>query len=170
MPGANPEHSLIFRSLFGHPLALRTRAMGREPDNKPKIETTAVPPQPAMGRGGDGAVRVLANGALVAGEPPAMGSATAETGALVVRSEEIEERAPDDLDTRLDRLPMRLDGMVKVHSFRVQDLLSMEKGTIVETVHEHTQDVPVLCGGALLAWAEFEVLDMRLAVRLTRLA
>jgi len=72
-------------------------------------------------------------------------------------------------DTRLDRLPMQVDILLKVHSFRVQDLLSMEKGTVVETVHEHTQDVPVRCGGALLVWSEFEVLDQTLAVRITRL-
>lgn len=65
---------------------------------------------------------------------------------------------------------MQLDVMVKIHSFRVQDLLSLEKGTVVETVHEHTQDVPVRCGGAPLVWAEFEVLDQQLAVRITRLA
>jgi flagellar motor switch protein FliN/FliY len=40
---------------------------------------------------------------------------------------------------------------------------------VVETVHEHTQDVPVRCGGALLMWSEFEVLDQTLAVRITRL-
>jgi flagellar motor switch protein FliN/FliY len=64
---------------------------------------------------------------------------------------------------------MQVDILLKVHSFRVQDLLSMEKGTVVETVHEHTQDVPVRCGGALLMWSEFEVLDQTLAVRITRL-
>jgi flagellar motor switch protein FliN/FliY len=72
-------------------------------------------------------------------------------------------------DTRLDRLPMQVDVLMKVHSFRVQDLLSMQKGTVVETVHEHTQDVPVRCGGTLLMWSEFEVLDQTLAVRITRL-
>ena len=46
----------------------------------------------------------------------------------------------------------------------------MQKGTVVETVHEHTQDVPLCCAGALLLWSEFEVLDQRLAVRVTRLA
>lgn len=73
-------------------------------------------------------------------------------------------------DIRLDRLPMQLDVMVKVRSFRVEDLLALERGSIVETVHEHSQDVPVRCGGALLAWAEFEVLEQKLAVRMTRLA
>ncbi|MGA8529613.1 MAG: FliM/FliN family flagellar motor C-terminal domain-containing protein [Acidobacteriaceae bacterium] len=71
---------------------------------------------------------------------------------------------------RLDRIGMRLDVMVKVPSFCVRDLLALERGTVVETGHEHTQDVPVRCGGAPLAWAEFEVVNDVLAVRLTRLA
>ena len=73
-------------------------------------------------------------------------------------------------DTRLDRLAMQMNVMVKVPAFRVQDLLSLENGTVVETEHEHTQDVPLACGGALLMWGEFEVVDERLALRITRLA
>ncbi len=110
--------------------------------------------------------------AAVAGVAGVQGAAPSSvaggTSNLVVRA--VEEPFAEEFDTRLDRLPMRLDAMVKVHSFRVEDLLAMEAGTIVETVHEHTQDVPVRCGGALLVWAEFEVLDQRLAVRITRLA
>jgi flagellar motor switch/type III secretory pathway protein FliN len=135
--------------------------MPAEVDNKPKAGTAAAPAQPAAG-GGAGTSR-----APVAVQ--ALGTGSAEAGALAVLGDRIEEQPPEELDTRLDRLPMRLDAMVKVHSFRVQDLLSMEKGTIVETVHEHTQDIPVRSGGALLVWAEFEVLDQRLAVRITRL-
>ncbi|HEY1808297.1 MAG TPA: FliM/FliN family flagellar motor switch protein [Acidobacteriaceae bacterium] len=70
----------------------------------------------------------------------------------------------------LGRMGMRLDVMVKVPSFCVRDLLALERGTVVETEHDHTQDVPVESGEALLAWAEFEVVNERLAVRLTRLA
>jgi flagellar motor switch protein FliN len=90
----------------------------------------------------------------------------------LVRADGAEEPQPEEKggDGRLSRLPMQLDVMVKAHSFRVQDLLSLEKGTVVETVHEHTQDVPVRAGSAPLVWAEFEVLDQRLAVRITRLA
>jgi flagellar motor switch/type III secretory pathway protein FliN len=73
-------------------------------------------------------------------------------------------------DLRFDRMPMQLNVMVQVRSFRVQDLLALEKGTVVETIHEHTQDVPLECGGALLMWAEFELVGQRLAVRVTRLA
>jgi flagellar motor switch protein FliN/FliY len=73
-------------------------------------------------------------------------------------------------DERLGRMGMRLDVMVKVPSFCVRDLLALETGTVVETDHDHIQDVPVRSGGALLAWAEFEVVNESLAVRLTRLA
>ena len=84
-------------------------------------------------------------------------------------------RAPDGgaepaLDGRLSRLGMRLDVMVKVPSFCVRNLLALERGTVVETEHDHTQDVPVRSGGALLAWAEFEVVNDCLAVRITGLA
>ncbi|MGA8161748.1 MAG: FliM/FliN family flagellar motor C-terminal domain-containing protein [Acidobacteriaceae bacterium] len=73
-------------------------------------------------------------------------------------------------DEPLGHLEMQLDVMVKAPSFCVRDLLALETGTVVETDHDHTHDVPVWCGGALLAWAEFEVVNERLAVRLTRLA
>ena len=72
-------------------------------------------------------------------------------------------------DKRLGRLPMQLDVMLKVKTFRVEDLLAMEKGTVIETSHEHSQDVPVRSGGALLVWGEFEVIEQKLAVRITRL-
>jgi flagellar motor switch protein FliM len=89
---------------------------------------------------------------------------------LLTRGEGLEQTPTEpERDTRLDRLPMQLDVMVKVRSFRVQDILALEKGTVVETVHEHTQDVPLHCGGVLLMWAEFEMVGQNLAVRITRL-
>lgn len=93
----------------------------------------------------------------------------AET-ALLLRSEGTDDAIEAGRDTRLDRMPMQLDVMVKVRAFRVKDLLALAKGNVVETVHEHTQDVPVRCGGALLVWAEFEVVEPKLAVRIARLA
>jgi flagellar motor switch protein FliN len=90
---------------------------------------------------------------------------------LLTRSEGLEPaQAETEGDPRLDHLPMRLDVMVKVRAFRVQELLALEKGMVVESVQEHTKDVPVECGGALLMWAEFEMVGQKLAVRITRLA
>ena len=65
---------------------------------------------------------------------------------------------------------MELHVMVKVQRMRVEDLLALQRGTVLTTVHEHSQDVPVRCGGALLMWGEFEVVEQTLAVRVTRLA
>jgi flagellar motor switch/type III secretory pathway protein FliN len=150
--------------------------MAPEPDNKgraasPGGETNL---RAAAGAGATPAVYPNAPGAGPGGTPalPAAAPAGVGNAAALVRAEGVEEPPPEEPegDTRLGRLPMQLDVMVKVHSFRVQDLLSMEKGTVVETVHDHSQDVPVRCGGAPLVWAEFEVLDQQLAVRITRLA
>jgi len=69
----------------------------------------------------------------------------------------------------ISRLPMQLDVTIPVPSFRVQDLLALEKGAVVETAWQPGEDVPVWCGGSQLVWSEFEVIDQKLAVRVTRL-
>lgn len=66
-------------------------------------------------------------------------------------------------------LPMQLDVTVPIPLFRVQNLLALEKGAVLESDWSHTEDVPVWCGGTQLVWAEFEVVDQKLAVRVTRL-
>lgn len=107
-----------------------------------------------------------------AGEAGPAASGGSGTSAALVRSEG-EEEAPEEevpRDRRLDRLQMQLDVLVKVRAFRVQDLLALTKGSVLETVHLHTQDVPVSCAGALLVWGEFEVMEQKLGVRITRLA
>jgi len=66
-------------------------------------------------------------------------------------------------------LPMQLDVTIPISSFRVRDLLALDKGSILESQWSHTDDVPVWCGGSQLVWSEFEVIDDKLAVRVTRL-
>jgi len=121
-----------------------------------------------QGTGGPGAVPP---GVLMAGAGGAAAGGNGSGAALMV-AETSDEAAleGEDRHERLDRLAMQLDVMVRVQSMRVRDLLAMEKGTVVETIHEHSQDVPVRSGGALLVWAEFEVVEQKLAVRITRLA
>ena len=109
---------------------------------------------------------------------PSSDSSTTETALLVRRDvdgsaaeeQSAAEPAGETLDLRLEHLSMRLEVMVRVRSLRVGDLLALAQGTVLETVHEHSQDLPVRCGGALLMWAEFEVVEQKLAVRVTRLA
>lgn len=99
-------------------------------------------------------------------------AAPAGESALLLRGDAPDqpEADPAEHDTRLDRLPMQLNVLVPVRRFRVEDLLALEKGAVLETIHEHSQDVPVECGGTVLVWGEFEVAEQRLAVRITRLA
>jgi len=153
--------------------------MPPEPDNmgraaSPGGETGIRTATPAAGARATPAVYPNAPATGAGGTPalPAALPAVAGNASAVVRADGVEEPPPEEPegDPRLGRLPMQLDVMVRIHSFRVQDLLSLEKGTVVETEHEHSQDVPVRCGGAPLVWAEFEVLDQQLAVRITRLA
>jgi len=67
------------------------------------------------------------------------------------------------------RLPLQLDLLVPLPSFRVHNLLSLEKGQIIESAWSHTEDLPLWSGRVHLVWTEFEVVDQKLAVRVTRL-
>ena len=66
-------------------------------------------------------------------------------------------------------LPMQFDVTIPIPSFRVQDLLALEKDAVLERRWPHAEDVPVWCGGVQLVWTEFEVVGQKLAVRVTRL-
>jgi flagellar motor switch protein FliN/FliY len=69
-----------------------------------------------------------------------------------------------------ERLPVGLAVSVPVREFRVRHLLAMAPGELIETQWGHEEDVPLSSGDVQLAWTEFEVVDTRLAVRVTRLA
>jgi flagellar motor switch/type III secretory pathway protein FliN len=68
------------------------------------------------------------------------------------------------------RLPVELDVAVPVREFRVRNLLALEAGQIIETQWAQGTDMPLAAGDVQLAWSEFEVVDLQLAVRVTRLA
>jgi flagellar motor switch protein FliN/FliY len=51
----------------------------------------------------------------------------------------------------------------------VRDLLALKEGQVFESLSPATDDVPVRVGQAQLGWSEFEVLEQRMALRLTRL-
>ena len=73
-------------------------------------------------------------------------------------------------DGPMVRLPMELEVGVPLREFRVRHLLALEGGVVVESQWSHGDDVPISAGKVQLAWAEFEVMDLSLAVRVTRLA
>ena len=65
------------------------------------------------------------------------------------------------------RITMRAG--VPLNRFRVRDLLAMKEGQVFESLSPATDDVPVRVGHVQLGWSEFEVLDQKMALRLTRL-
>lgn len=108
-------------------------------------------------------------------ESPVVGSdageaGAAETGAaLVATTAEVESEEAVSPVSPGSLLPVELDVSVPVRQFRVRNLLALETGTVVESEWGHGSDVPLASGNVLLAWSEFEVVDSRLAVRVTRL-
>jgi flagellar motor switch/type III secretory pathway protein FliN len=72
----------------------------------------------------------------------------------------------DALDS-MPWLPCTLTLEVPVVHFTIADLLALKEGSIVETACHHTSDVPLRVNQLLIGWTEFEVVEDRLAVRIT---
>jgi flagellar motor switch/type III secretory pathway protein FliN len=90
--------------------------------------------------------------------------------ALVRFTEQPSSIASIAADGPLSRLPVELEVGVPLRDFRVRNLLCLDQGAVVESQWGHAEDVPIAAGKVQLAWAEFEVMDLGLAVRVTRLA
>ncbi len=102
---------------------------------------------------------------------PAGGVAQPSAGqALVPAPRPLEEEEPPVVSAAVARLPVELDVAVPVRQFRVRNLLALEPDQLIESQWSHGNDLPLAAGGVQLAWSEFEVVDTRLAVRVTRLA
>jgi flagellar motor switch/type III secretory pathway protein FliN len=69
----------------------------------------------------------------------------------------------------LAQLRVTVRAGVLLSRFRVRDLLAMKEGQVFESRSPATEDVPVRAGQVQLGWSEFEVLEQRMALRLTRL-
>ena len=67
-------------------------------------------------------------------------------------------------------LPVQLGVSIPVCEFRVRQLLALAPGQVIETRWSTGDDLPLAAGEVQLAWSEFEVVETRLAVRVTRLA
>jgi flagellar motor switch protein FliM len=70
----------------------------------------------------------------------------------------------------LSKLPVTVSAALSLSQFRVRDLLGLAEGQVFETAFPDTEDVPLKVGEVQLGWTEFEVLDQKIAVRLTRLS
>ena len=70
----------------------------------------------------------------------------------------------------LARVPLLLVVRVPVPRFTVRDLLALEAGQVLGTTWAPADDVPMCLRNVQVGWCEFEVVEAKLAVRLTRLA
>jgi len=68
------------------------------------------------------------------------------------------------------RIPIEIDVAIPIKGFKVASLLALSAGDVVESRWAEGEDMPLGARGAPLAWTEFEVIDEKLAVRITRLA
>ena len=70
----------------------------------------------------------------------------------------------------LSRLPVVLTARIPLTSFKVRNLLLLQRGQLIQSDWSTTEDIPVKIGRVQLAWSEFEVVEDSMAMRLTRLA
>lgn len=80
------------------------------------------------------------------------------------------ERSVTERWARVETLPCLLSIEISVPSFTVADLVHLARGRVIATRWTVGQDVPLRVNGELIAWSEFEVVQNRLAARLTELA
>jgi flagellar motor switch protein FliN/FliY len=66
-------------------------------------------------------------------------------------------------------LPCQLCVALEVPHFTVRDLLSLSVNSLVDTCRREGAHVPVLVNSIMVGWAEFDVIDGRLAVRMTEM-
>ena len=102
-----------------------------------------------------------------AASPP---SAEGGQQALVPAAQFTAEESEFNFSPAVSRLPVELDVAIPVREFRVRHLLALEPGWLVESQWSHGNDLPLAAGKVQLAWTEFEVVETRLAVRITRIA
>jgi len=94
-------------------------------------------------------------------------SATSRTSEPAPRTE---ESSKNDRLEMMPLLPLTLTLDIPVVRFTIHDLLSLKIGAIVETACRQTSDIPLRVNGILLGWTEFDVINDRLAVRITEQA
>lgn len=109
---------------------------------------------------------------IVDGQAQSADAAGASTGQALVPVPLLlgEEESDPGFGPLVARLPVELDVAVPVRGFRVRHLLALAPGELIASQWSHGIDLPLAAGAVRLAWSEFEVLDTKMAVRVTRLA
>ena len=101
--------------------------------------------------------------------PPLSAPGEGAQQALIPSPQPIDSGRASFANPQLMRLPVELEVAIPLRGFRVRNLLALDSGGLVESQWTHGDDVPLGAADVQLAWSEFEVVDTRMAVRLTRL-
>jgi len=123
------------------------------------LPTAALPL--TRGESGDGAGNGIK---LIAGAEGAQVTTSSDGPSLLMTGASLR------LPASCARMPVALAVAVPVREFRVRNLLAMAPGALIETQWGQGEDLPLSSSDVQLAWSEFEVVDTRLAVRVTRLS
>ena len=83
---------------------------------------------------------------------------------------EIAEADACEQRSAIRSIPVEVDVSIPIRRFRVRDVLALNEGQVIATRWLEGEDMPLAAHGTQLAWSEIEVIDQRLAVRITRLA
>jgi flagellar motor switch/type III secretory pathway protein FliN len=76
-------------------------------------------------------------------------------------------RNPADV---LPWLPCTVSLQIPLSHFTIGDLCRLSKGSAVSTSCRHNSEIPLYVNGQLIGWTELEVIDDKLAVRITEIA
>ena len=67
-------------------------------------------------------------------------------------------------------LPVKLDACIPLRGFKVRNLLALAGGQTIGSEWPIAEDIPLKIGKVQLCWCEFEVVDQKIALRMTRLS
>jgi flagellar motor switch protein FliM len=70
----------------------------------------------------------------------------------------------------LARVPETLTALIPLRQFTVRSLLLLDKGQMIASDRSLSEDIPMKIGAVQIAWGEFEVVEHRMALRVTRVA
>ena len=77
--------------------------------------------------------------------------------------------APREIWPEALELPCHLSVALEVPHFTIRDLLFLSVNSLIDTGRREGVLVPVQVNGVMLGWADFDVIDGRLAVRMTEM-
>ncbi len=70
----------------------------------------------------------------------------------------------------LAKVPQTVTALIPLPKFTMHDLLTMEKGLVIESNVLTSEMIPIRIGSVRIAWGEFEVVEHALALRVAKLA